>query len=96
MTTVPYLYTPGKSAADVLDFSADFGLQLVSGETITNATVTAEPAGLTIGQPSIAGAVVTVWVGGGSNGTTYSVLYAITTSAGRIEQRSVLLPVVQL
>ena len=55
---------------------------LKAGETITQATATSVPAGLTLGTPGIDGASVSVQVSGGVAGKTYRVQFNVKTSAG--------------
>jgi hypothetical protein len=62
---------------------------LAEGETITNHQVVV-PAGLTqVGESTVSGGVVTVWIAGGSVSAYYQVTCHITTSAGRQDSRSV-------
>lgn len=81
----------------VLDFPVDWSRWLASGETITAATVT--PAtGLTVqGSPAIEDSqetgvpdsVVVPILSGGTVGQKYDVTYHITTSEGRVDDRSI-------
>lgn len=61
---------------------------LASGETISSYTVTVS-AGLTKDSDSQASGKVTVWLSGGTNGSDYTMACKITTSAGRIDERTV-------
>lgn len=84
-----------KDPDDVLDYKFDFkavtngtdGAKtdwLGSAETISTAVITVD-SGLTKDSDSITdtNTSVTVWLSGGTIGTTYNVLCHITTSAGR-------------
>lgn len=96
MSVIPNLFTPGKTASDVLDFSLDFKNFLSKHEVITTATVTAAPSGLTISSAVIAKSLVTSFIGGGTNGVSYVVSFAITTNQARNETRSAILNVQSL
>ena len=65
---------------------------LASGETISSHTVTVE-TGLTKDSDSESGGQVTVWLSGGTAGTDYDVSCEIETSAGRTDERTVLVRV---
>lgn len=80
---------PEKDPAAVLDHGMDWSGWLDEGETIASQTVVAAPAGLTIGQATQANGIVSWRVSGGTLGTDYIATCRITTSLGRIEERSV-------
>ena len=64
---------------------------LAGGESITEAAVTVAPTGgLTAGEPAVVngGTAVQVWLSGGVAGQRYSVACRVTTSAGRIDERT--------
>jgi hypothetical protein len=60
---------------------------LASGETISSHVVTVS-TGITKDSDSEASGKVTVWLSGGTAGTTYTVACKIVTSAGRTDERS--------
>ncbi len=69
---------------------------LAVGETISTFTVAALPADLVIGNgttggpaPSQASGKVTAWLSGGVAGTRYAITCHITTSAGRVDDRTI-------
>ena len=76
----------------VLDYTwpwSKWGLE--AGETIVTATV-APVAGLTISATAIDGAGnVSVWISGGTAGTKYKIPCHIVTSAGREDDRTLVL-----
>lgn len=99
------LRTETKDPSDVLDYKFDFaGVTnaaddassnwLQAGETISSAVVTVA-TGLTKDSDSITdtNTSVTVWLSGGTSGTDYAVACKITSSAGRVLERSVTVPV---
>lgn len=70
-----------------LDYSWDWSAWLAEGETITEAVVTA-PTGLTVSASTITGGTVSVWIEGGTEGTTYRVPCHIVTSQDREDDRT--------
>ena len=72
-----------------LRHSIDWSPWLESGETITAQTVTA-PDGITTDQVTQADGVVSYRISGGTAGGDYKITCQITTSTGRVDQRSVL------
>ena len=81
-----------------LDFAFDWSEWLATGETITAYTVTV-PTGITLGTgtkvPSQSAGKVTYWVSGGTIGRTYKVSCSITTSASRIDERTMNIKVLE-
>lgn len=89
---------PDKDPADVLDYSLDWNdqLQLVTPADTIAAVVWTVPAGLTAGAQYHAAGVATTWISGGTAGTDYRVTCRVTTSAGRVIERTVALYVREL
>ena len=87
-----------KDPEAVLDYAFDWNDAtnpwLATGETISSYTVTAQ-TGLTKDSDSEASGVVTVWLSGGTAGTTYRVECKIVTSAGRTDERTIWIKVVE-
>ena len=98
-----------KDPEAVLDYSFDWSNWLDSTstpkETISTQTVTV-PTGLTLDTSSItdgtndAGtsmtdSVVQAWISGGTAGVNYKVACLITTSAGRTDERTICIKVVE-
>jgi hypothetical protein len=77
----------GQDPQDRLDWAFDWAKWLTDGETISTATVTTAPAGLTL-TSDIGTTKVTVWVSGGTVGTRYAVTCHITTNQGRQAERT--------
>lgn len=71
-----------------LDFSFGWANWLETLETITTYELTV-PAGLVKGLDSKADKMVIVWLSGGTAGTTYNVTCKITTSLGRVDERTI-------
>lgn len=71
-----------------LDYAVDWTGWLREGETITASTWNA-PDGLTTSLPGHADGIATIWVTGGTIGTSYRLTNHITTSEGREDERSI-------
>ena len=82
----------------VLDFAFNWNDStspwLATGETISSHTVTVE-TGITKDSDSEAAGKVTVWLSGGTAGNWYTVACRIVTSAGRTDERTMRIQVVQ-
>lgn len=76
-----------KDPSAVLDYTLDWSAWLQAGETISSSTWTV-PAGLTKNSESGNGETSTVWLSGGTAGADYVVTCEVTTSEGRVDQRS--------
>lgn len=71
---------------------------LASGETISSYTVTvvdAAPSGVTKDSDALASSntAVVAWFSGGTDKTDYRVTCQIVTSAGRTDERTIIIPV---
>lgn len=84
-----------KAPAAVLDYEMDWSVWLANGESITDATVTAD-AGISINPGDkatlVSGGMVTFWLGGGVSGTTYNVTVTVVTQS-RTDSRTIAVPV---
>ena len=72
----------------VLDWRWDWSDWLADGESITESEMTVS-AGLVKNSDSFSATSATVWLSGGTPGTPYSVANRITTSVGRIDERTI-------
>jgi len=83
-----------KDTEAVLDYVFDWSSWLDTGETISSYTMTV-PTGITEGTGSYATSQasgrVTVWLSSGVAGTEYAVECKIVTSAGRTDERTMLI-----
>ena len=77
-----------KDPSAVLDYAFDWSGWLQSGETIASYVITAD-TGIVVDSSAEAGGKVTVWLSGGTAGTSYRVACKITTSAARTDERTV-------
>lgn len=83
--------TFSKAPAAVLDYALSWVPWLTSGDAVASATWTA-PSGITIASspaPSLSANVATVWLSGGTNGVSYDIQCAVTTTGGRTDERTI-------
>ena len=71
----------------VLDYGFDWSDWLATGEAISVSTWTV-PTGITKDSDASADSTTTIWLSGGTDGTTYTLTNHITTDAGREDDRS--------
>jgi hypothetical protein len=83
-----------KDPQAVLDYAMDWSDWLAT-DTITGTPVWTVPTGLTKDSQSNTTTVATAWLSGGVLGTTYTVSCKITTTAGRTDERSFRLKIVE-
>jgi len=98
MATNQYLKDPDA----VLDYVFDWSDWLATGETIAVDSETGEKlititadTGITVDSSTKSGGKVTVWLSGGTAGINYKVACKITTSAGRTDERTIWIKVVE-
>jgi hypothetical protein len=72
----------GGASPTCLDYSIDFAEKLRAGESISSSVVTCD--GLEVDRESRDGSVVSAFVTGGIAGTTYRLIFTITTDQGRV------------
>ena len=77
-----------------MDYVFDWTEWLATGETITDHTITAD-TGITVDSSTESDGKVTVWLSGGTAGINYKVACLITTSAGRTDERTIWIKVVE-
>lgn len=83
---------PDKDPNDKLDYTIDWSAALTEGDTIV-ASEWEIPNELTSSNISFDTTKTIVWLAGGGNGGKHSIINKVTTSAGRVIERSVLLKV---
>lgn len=71
-----------------LDYGFDWSAWLAASETITTSTWIVD-TGLTKGTTSNTTTATTVWLSGGTPGTTYLAVNRIVTNQGRTDDRTV-------
>ena len=84
-------YTKDPSA--ILDWAYDWTDWLAAAETITDHTITAD-TGITVDSSTEDAGIVTVWLLGGTAGENYKVACLVETSAGRTDERTIWIKVV--
>jgi len=82
-----------KDPSAVLDWMFDWSDWLASGETIIDHTITVD-TGITNDSSTEDAGKVTVWLSGGTAGENYKVACLIETSAGRKDERTIWIKVV--
>jgi len=86
---------PDKDPQAEKDYAVDWSAMLQDLETIDVSTWTPDGSGLVASGDSINGGICTVWLSGGTDGTTYNVLNHIETSRGMIDERTVVIKIKQ-
>lgn len=81
-----------KDPAAHLDYQFDWAPWLDGTDTITAHAATAEE-GLDVESSSATDDTVTVWLSGGTTGSSYRVTCQITTADGRVDERMILVNV---
>lgn len=79
--------------AERLDYDVDYTDWLPSADSLSSATVSVSPSGLTIDSPAINGKFVKLWVSGGSSGAKYKATLTVVTAIGRTKQDEILFTV---
>lgn len=97
----PPLNWASKDPADVLDYEFDISPAITgnAADTIAGIDVLISPnapGDLTMTSVVVDGSTAVLWLAQGQAGTIYTVTLAISTTNGRMIQRSVLLPVLAL
>ena len=92
---------PSKDPQDVLDYQVDVAPALIgnSEDSIVSASISISPSNpgdLNLVNSVADGSRVILWFSAGRPGTIYIVTLAITTDSGRVIQRSIQLPVLDL
>lgn len=83
-----------KDVDAVLDFGIDWSSWLDAGETISTSTYTVG-TGITKDSDSNTTTASTVWLSGGTEGSSYIITNEIVTSDSRTDQRSFTVKVVE-
>lgn len=78
-----------------LDYGFDWSAWLQDGETIISQEVTVAEEGITISDVSSADGAVTFWLSGGVHGQWYHINCHIVTSAGREDDRTKSIQVIE-
>lgn len=79
---------PPKDPNEVLDYQFDWTDRLQVGETIVTSDFILAEGTVTIGSETFVGALCTVWLSGGTEGSINILTNRITTSVGRTYDES--------
>lgn len=79
---MPLNFETPKDPDEVKDYSVDWEARLDEGDTILTSTWIV-PDGITKDSDSNTTTTATIWLSGGTLGTTYSLVNRITTAGGR-------------
>ena len=71
-----------------LDYAVDFTAYFTDGDTIVSAVFEISPVGIVVELIEIAANVVRFWCSGGSLGAVHTVTCRVTTTNGRIVDKS--------
>lgn len=80
---------PAKDPTSLKDYGFDWSLWL-AGDTIQNSSWTqaqATGSALALSNPSFSATATKVWLSGGTEGQTYTLINTVTTFGGRTETR---------
>lgn len=79
-----YIFT--KDPSEILDYSVDWG-QWLGDDTILSSSWVL-PSGIANNGDVYSSTTATIWLSGGTAGTTYSIQNLITTTTGRTTKRT--------
>lgn len=82
-----YIASYIKDPSAKLDYSIDWSEWLPTGDAISTATWTV--TGATLVSSSTASGIATAWIEGGTEGTDATATCRVTTTAGRIDERTI-------
>ena len=91
----PSYTAPIKDPADIEDYGLDCSAWL-GAETVASRTVVSDDPALTVSGVTHTGGLVRWRASGGTNGKVHTMTVRVTSSAGRIAERSMALPVKDL
>jgi len=75
-----------KQPADTLDYGVDLTKWLATGDSVSSATATVSPSGLTISVTESATSEPKVWASGGVDGTQYQITLTVVTTDSRTKE----------
>lgn len=82
---------PFKDPDELLDYEVNWAARLGT-DTISSVTWTV-PSGIVKESEAASGAVVAIWLSGGTDGQTYNIGCRVVTSGGRTFDETIALPV---
>ena len=89
------LVWPSVLTADILDYGIDISLFVadLGSDTISTVTAVGAPSGLTITSVAMTGNVIGCLITGGVTGATHQVDFTLTTTGGKVQIFTALLPI---
>lgn len=86
---------PAKDPDEVLDYQINWSASLygLDGDDTITASTWIVPAGIAKNAESHNDDTTTIWLSGGTAGSTYEITNRITTAAGRVMDQTVLLKI---
>lgn len=75
-----------KQPVEVKDYDLDYTDWLTASDNVESATVTVEPAGLTVESVFVNDPRIKIWVSGGTDATQYKLTVTMTSADGRVKQ----------
>lgn len=84
---------PSKDPDEVLDFTVDWSARL-DGDTISTSAWTV-PLGITAGVDTKTASTTTLWLSGGTLGSTYDIVNRIVTAGGRTMDQNLRLTIAE-
>lgn len=96
MASYTYRFRAYKDPDAVLDYKMDWSAPLAESEDTIASSQWIADTGITIDSQGNDSTTATVWLSGGTAGQEYAVTNRITTSAGRVDDRTILLIVVDM
>jgi hypothetical protein len=93
--SVPITSILAKDPNATLDYAIDWSDEISDGDSLSSATWTSTPTGLTLTPLAIQGDEAPVVISGGTDGTMYSLQCRYVTASGYTDDRTVQLEVRQ-
>lgn len=75
-----------KTPAEVLDYEVSFADWLPAGDAIDEAEAESSLESVVVGDVTVSGSTVTVWLSGGEDGDSADITVTVTTDDGRTKQ----------
>jgi len=75
-----------KQPADTLDYGVNLVKWLAKDDTVSGATATVSPSGLTIAVTQTTSTEPKIWASGGVAGTEYQITLTVVTTGGRTKE----------
>lgn len=80
-----------KDPDEVVDYSVEWAPRL--GDDAIDSSTWIVPVGLTQGTVGVVGTVTTIWLSGGTLGTTYEIINRVVTTGGRTYDETITLEI---